>query len=392
MTPRFFPTRWAAHILACWIVHTYAYELRNVCTYLGIESPIKRCGKTTLMTVISELVNRPEAAANISPPAFFRVIDEMRPTLFIDEADMCLPGNTQLRGILNAGYSRKMAYVLRVTNERAQNGELSDKNSKVKGSRLARFSCWGPKVIAQIGHLPETLADRCIVMRMQRKLPTDPCQRLRDLDAMPLEELRRKCARFVLDHEGAIARAKPELPLGLNDRAADICEPLFVIADLAGGDWPELVRQAAVGLTASAEQSDPTALLLGDILTLFVEAGERRLFTQTLLRRLNSLKGRPWGQSRNGKPITPRWLADRLGPHEIRPRTIWIGEKQAKGYVQEEFEDAFRRSFGPGALESLLAERRAEGGGQRTNDGGSMADGEERDEDEGSEEPGAAAA
>src|SRR5207237_6748913 len=114
---------------------------------------------------------------------------------------------------------------------------------------------------------------------------------------------------------------------------------------------------------------DPMALLLGDILSLFVEAGERRLFTQTLLRRLNSLEGRPRGQSRNGKPITPRWLADRLGPHGIRPRTIWIGEKQAKGYLQEEFEDAFRRSFGPGALESLLAERRAEGGGRGTEDG-----------------------
>ena len=78
------------------------------------------------------------------------------------------------------------------------------------------------------------------------------------------------CARFVLDHEGAIARAKPELPLGLNDRAADICEPLFVIADLTGGDWPELVQQAAVGLTASAEQSDPTVLLLGDLKMRFV--------------------------------------------------------------------------------------------------------------------------
>src|SRR5437899_12061019 len=76
----------AAETLALWIRHTYAFELRDVSTYLGIESPEKRCGKTTLLSVLNRLVNRPVAAANISPSAFFRVIEEMRPTLLIDEA------------------------------------------------------------------------------------------------------------------------------------------------------------------------------------------------------------------------------------------------------------------------------------------------------------------
>jgi len=39
--------RHAADTLALWILHTYAYELRDVSTYIGIESPEKRCGKTT---------------------------------------------------------------------------------------------------------------------------------------------------------------------------------------------------------------------------------------------------------------------------------------------------------------------------------------------------------
>src|SRR6266705_1764087 len=55
---------WAAEILTLWIVHTYAYELREVAAYIGIESPKERCGKTTLMTLLSELVDRPEPAAN----------------------------------------------------------------------------------------------------------------------------------------------------------------------------------------------------------------------------------------------------------------------------------------------------------------------------------------
>ena len=68
----------AAETLALWVLHTYAFQLREVSTYVGIESPEKRCGKTTLLGVLSELVNRPVVATNISSPAFFRVIEEVR--------------------------------------------------------------------------------------------------------------------------------------------------------------------------------------------------------------------------------------------------------------------------------------------------------------------------
>src|SRR2546423_11724770 len=204
------------------------------------------------MTLLSELVNRPEVASNISSPAFYRGIEERRPTLFIDEADMLLPGNAQLRGILNSGYTLKMAYVLRITNEPLEDDETSPQSEggrrKARGSRLARYSCFGPKVIAQIGHLPETLADRCLVMRLQRKLPTEECGKLRDLDEAVLERLRRQCARFVQDHSEEIARARPALPRSLNDRAADLSEPLIVLADLADGEWPALAREAVAGL------------------------------------------------------------------------------------------------------------------------------------------------
>jgi putative DNA primase/helicase len=105
----------AAETLALWVLHTYAFELRDVSTYVGVESPEKRCGKTTLLSILSRLANRPVAAANISPSASFRVIEEMRPTLLIDEADTFLRGNDELRGILNAGYTRDTAYVVRVT-------------------------------------------------------------------------------------------------------------------------------------------------------------------------------------------------------------------------------------------------------------------------------------
>ena len=74
------------------------------------------------------------------------------------------------------------------------------------GTRLARFSCWCPKAIATIRHLPETLADRCIVIEMHRKTAQEKCERVKDLDGT---ELRRKCARFVADHAEEIAAGAP---------------------------------------------------------------------------------------------------------------------------------------------------------------------------------------
>src|SRR5947208_1489958 len=82
--------------------------------------PERQCGKTTLLTVLSELVNRPVVSSNVSPPALFRAIEELRPTLLIDEADTFLKGNDEFRGILNAGYTRKTAFVLRVANQAVQ--------------------------------------------------------------------------------------------------------------------------------------------------------------------------------------------------------------------------------------------------------------------------------
>src|SRR5436190_6575654 len=210
--------KWAAEALALWVLHTYAFKLRDVSTYIGIESPEKQCGKTTLLTVLYELANRAVAAANISPPAFFRVIEDLAPTLLIDEGDTFLNGNDQLRGILNSGYTRKTAFVLRATvSGPASNSEKESENAIAKGS-VTRYSCWCPKVIATIGRLPDTLADRCILIRIQRKTANEECERLRDVGAATL---RSQCARFVLDNSQAIAAARPHLPTALSDRAAD---------------------------------------------------------------------------------------------------------------------------------------------------------------------------
>ena len=208
------------------------------------------------------------------------------------------------------------------------------------GTRLARFSCWCPKVIAAIGRLPETLSDRCIVIRMQRKTAKEECERLRSLEGEPL---RRRCARFVRDHAVEIARGRPEIPAGLNDRAADIWEPLLMLADLAGGRWPVQAREAAMGLSGRSEESSPMGSLLFDVFMAFALSPEKRLFSRDLVARLNQGADRPWMEARNGKRITEVWLSRELRPYGIRPRCMRLGELVGKGYTMEDFAEVFRR-------------------------------------------------
>jgi hypothetical protein len=332
--------KWAAETVALWILHTYGFELRDVSTYLGVESPEKRCGKTTLLSVLSELANRAVALANISSPAVYRSIEEKRPTLLIDEADTFLQGNDQLRGILNSGYTRKTAFVVRVAAQKRVDGSSLIVDGHSKGSRLERFSCWCPKVMAAIGHLPETLADRCIVIRMQRKTRGEQCEKLRNLDG---SILRRKCARFVLDNSTTIWRGRPSIPADLNDRAADVWEPLFALAEIAGGEWPEKARAASLGLTGLAQESSLPVVLMKEIQTCFEASKVDRLFSRTLVLWLVQCKNSPWGNAEGGKEITELWLSQRLRPYGVRPRTVWLMGESAKGYSLEDFGKVFRR-------------------------------------------------
>jgi len=185
-----------------------------------------------------------------------------------------------------------------------------------------------------IGRLPETLGDRCIIIRMQKKPTEQKCERLRDLD---VADLPARCAEFARHHADAIAKARPQIPMGLSDRAADIWEPLLVLADLAAGAWPGLARGAAVGLSGTAREQSPIAALLLDIQKVFAAANSDRLFTRDIVKALDEIPERPWRDMAQSSRITDRWLSARLRPHGILPQPVRVNGVQGRGYCREAF-------------------------------------------------------
>ena len=347
---------WIGETFALWILHTHAYRLRQVTTYMGIESPEKECGKSTLLTALSRMVDRPAISANISASAFFHAVAQLQPTLLIDEADTNLRAKDDMTGILNSGYTKSTAFVWRMSYDGA-NGD-QEQGGKTEGpvpGRVARYSCWCPKAIAGIGRLPATLASRCIVVQMHRKTRHEQCERLSRLDGV---ELKRKCARFVADHQAEIASAEPKIPKGLSNRSADIWEPLLVLADLAGGRWPELARKAALALTGKAEERSPIGALLLDLYLVFTAREAERLFSRDLIAGLMEFGDRPWYELTRGKPLTDATLARQLGKYGIRPRTLRIGKVVSRGYLKSDFSEICQRYIPRSELIAL--EREAE--------------------------------
>jgi putative DNA primase/helicase len=337
----------AAALTALWAVHTYLFELFHVTPRLGLVSPTKRCGKTTLLDVLNCLVARPLLSAHVTSSAVFRVIQEHRPCFLIDETDTFLGKNDELRGVLNSGHAHNGKVLRSVGDDHEPRG----------------FSTFSPCALAAIGKLPPTLMDRSIVVDLKRRLPDEPITPFRSDRAGHLETLARKIARWVGDHAAALREADPVMPAGVFNREADNLRPLLAIADEAGGAWPERARAAGgEGRQPVGDDGDRLELLLTDISGIFDELGVERVSSGTMVERLCAIEGRPWAEyGRSRKPITQNTLATLLRKLKITPGQVrFSSDDSRKGYKRHQFDDAFARFLPEGGFEPKHRNKRDE--------------------------------
>ena len=149
--------------------------------------------------------------------------------------------NEDLRALLNAGYKRS-ATVARCVGDAAR-------------MRVERFPVFAPVALAGIaGGMPSTITTRAITIHMRRRAPHEHAEPFRERrvesEAAPLRE----SLAVWLDRVGAdhLAGAEPAIPDGVTDRAAEVWEPLFALAEVAGGHWPDTARAAAAHFVSTA--------------------------------------------------------------------------------------------------------------------------------------------
>ena len=317
-----------------WVAHTWVYQRFEFTPRLAIISPLPRCGKSTLLSIIAATASRTFKADNISASGTFRTVESLAPlTLLLDEADSYLGDNEELRGVLNSGYERSGCVVRTV--------EIKDIWTPV------RFATFCPSALAAIRRIPTTIEDRSIPARLQRAANGAGLVKLRAPGArQALRDIARKFCRWRQD--GPALTAEPVMPAVLNDREADISVPLLSIAEAAGLEWAERARAALIevfGLRAEAEGTAETgAMLLADVKAAFDAAAAKALPSEGVCEYLAGREDRPWPEWKNGKPITKAQLARALAPFGIKPRTIRLPSGATpKGYHADDFGDAWGR-------------------------------------------------
>jgi hypothetical protein len=197
--------------------------------------------------------------------------------------------------------------------------------------------------LAGLDDLPDTISSRTIIVRMRRRAPHEHVDSYRRrLHEPEGYELRDRLSAWAASHWHELTDAWPELPSGIEDRNADVWEPLLAVADAAGGHWPETARCCAVALVADArDKAGGFGLqLLADLRTVF--GAEQSMTTEAIIEALNQMEESPWGDIR-GKPLDARGLSRRLGKYGIKPKVIRVGERTPRGYDRADLLDSWVR-------------------------------------------------
>lgn len=320
--------------LTLWCAFTWFIDAVPIAPLLIIRSPESECGKTTVKDVVQLFVRRPLSSEGVTNAAMFRVVEQEQPTLLLDDADSWFlrDPNDERHSLINSGHKRG-GRVFRCVGD---------------SHELKAFSTFCAKVIAFIGKSKETLHNRGIEIVLRRKMPEETITPLRYADQSKYDSVRAKLARMEIDYFDEIAKARPDLT-NLNNRAADNWEPLLAIADLAGGEWPKLARDAERALRQGREPVISNGVeLLRAIDRIFREEQIDRISSADLVQTLCDDKEADWSTCNRGKPITQKKIAKQLGEYGVSPKSIRLSSNDTpKGYEVAQFTDVFARYLPP---------------------------------------------
>ncbi|MEH6624189.1 MULTISPECIES: DUF3631 domain-containing protein [Dietzia] len=316
-----------------WVACTHLTDAFEYAPRLVVRSAEKRSGKSRLIEVVDALVHKPLRAVNVSVSYIFRSLDmdENPRTLLLDEADTIFgtkvraEHNEDLRGLLNAGFQRGLTF-----------GRTVGPNHTP-----TEFQTFAMAALAGIGQMPDTIEDRAVVVVMRRRKPSETVEPYRSRRDRPgLEVLADELAAWAASVVDAAAGYEPPC-LGIEDRAADVWEPLITVADMAGGRWPARAREAAAYMVSEAESDNGDASLnirlLADLRDVFDKHGADFLASKEVCKMLCEIEESPWGHF----DLTPSKLGHRLREYGIK--TGHNSARTMRGYRRTDFFDAWER-------------------------------------------------
>lgn len=302
-----------------WVIFTYLTDISDFAPIAWITAPERQCGKSTLLGLFERVVNKPMAFNNITQAVLYRVMEQFKPTLLIDEIDTSLKDKNELLGIVNAGYSRHASNVPRMNQD--------------KGGIVEKFDVFGAKVFSGIGEMKGTFASRAIRFELRRKTNSDKVKRFnkRTLPYETTNEIQSKVKRWAGDNRQAVQAVQTPL-LQINDRDFDNWEILLQIATVLG--VYDKALQACLTICNRKDEPSLNEMLLSDIRDIF---NVERMSSTDLLEKLNFDSEKCWQTLNNGSPLTSHQLAKKLKGFGIVSKNMRINSIQVKGFDKADF-------------------------------------------------------
>lgn len=339
-----------AVVLASWIMGTYCYQVFQVFPYLIVTSITKRCGKTRLLQLLRHLgFNSSPVMTNPSEAVLFRTPSSSGGLVLLDEMENLSRTDSEryslLLSILNVGFQKGGA-VPRM--EKGTDGVLRQKD----------FPVYCPRAIATTTRQAETLEDRSIIISLPRRLPEERIERLSEKriekEAAPLRD---RLVVWALSHAHTISREyesldnPPELE-GLDDRAHDLFEPLYVISSLAGRDGKEVYFHAFIERVQvlkirrrRVEEEGRVQELIRALLEICKDP-EIKIQPEYLREQINKIIG--WEIFKTTKALAP-WMG-KLG---FISRHTWIDGKSSRAYhLDRDTLEVLQRRYVGGVIEN----------------------------------------
>jgi hypothetical protein len=325
-----YPSEHAQVAHALWCVHTHLMEKWESTPRLAFLSAEPASGKTRALEITELLVPNPVAAVNVSASYLFRKVGTGDgATILYDEIDTVLgpkaKENEEIRGLLNAGHRRSGVA-----------GRCVVRGKNIETEEIPAYSA---VALAGLGWLPDTLLSRSVIIRMRRRHGGEAVEPYR----RRIHIAEGTYVRSMIEQGAKGAMVDwPEMPPEIQDRDADVWEPLIAIADAVGGDWRARARAAAVALVSESKEVEPSLgiRLLADLKTVFGNA--EAMSSKSILKALHELEEAPWADLR-GKPLDERGLANRLRQYGVRSRTVRIGESTPRGYARTDLYEQWER-------------------------------------------------
>lgn len=336
-----YPNDHARVIHTLWIVHTHLIDAFDYTPRLCILSAEKRSGKSTLVKLTKVLSQKGEAFVNPSPASIYSIIEERQneeppcvPTLCIDEQDRLWTKKetADIIAILDQGFERDNDGVPRVRQD-----------SRTQKRTIDRFNTFCPVLLAGIenSNIPETILDRSVVIRMKRRISSEPIERFRTRYKTSAVELRHKIEDWAKENVEKVKSVIPVIPSDIDDRYADICEPLFAITELVTDvtdvtvvtRWKEALINAINSYASKRVDEEPSRNILWLMEVKSIIGDRDRVFKQEVVRELEDRLS-----------MTRNIINALLRKFEIpKDKPIRIIDKTERGWYSSDWADVFSR-------------------------------------------------